>query len=236
MGARRFFLTVALATALVPALRARADLNYRAEITGVEDSDLGDLLDKVSELKTLEEKPPASEEALRRRADRDLGRLADAAHSLGYWDAEFSYDIDIEVEPAKVAVTVKPGPLYHVSSVDLLGADGRPLSIPQDENKLPLKPGDPARTAPVVAAEGVLLAAFGESGHPFAKIDNRRVEIDKDAHTMAVTYTLDPGPVMRFRLRSVGSKGLTPTMSRGASVGSRAKSTMRTKSKRHAER
>jgi translocation and assembly module TamA len=44
-------------------------------------------LDKVSELKQLEDKPPPSEEALRRRADRDLERMADAVHSLGYWDA-----------------------------------------------------------------------------------------------------------------------------------------------------
>jgi translocation and assembly module TamA len=51
-------------------------------------------LDKISELKQLEDKPPPSEEALRRRADRDLERLADAAHSLGYWDAAFSYDVD----------------------------------------------------------------------------------------------------------------------------------------------
>ena len=85
---------VALIATLAPGRCRRADLNYRAEITGAEDSDLASLLDKVSELKTLEDKPPASEEALRRRADRDLGRLADAAHSLGYWDAEFSYDVD----------------------------------------------------------------------------------------------------------------------------------------------
>ena len=82
----------------MPGPAVRADLNYRAEITGAEDSDLADLLDKVSELKTLENKPPASEEALRRRPDRDLGRLADAAHSLGYWDAEFSYELDSETE------------------------------------------------------------------------------------------------------------------------------------------
>ena len=63
---------------------------------------------------------------MRRRADRDLGRLADAAHSLGYWDAEFSYDIDI----AKVTVTVKPGLLYHVASVKVLGADGQALNDP----------------------------------------------------------------------------------------------------------
>jgi translocation and assembly module TamA len=193
-----YLIVVLIAAVFVPGSVARADLNYRTEITGVEDSDLADLLDKISELKTLEDKPPVSEEALRRRADRDLGRLADAAHSLGYWDAEFSYDIDAAADPAKVTVTVQPGPLYHVASIRVLGADGRPLSIPQDEKKLPLKPGDPARTAPVVATETALLVALGDSGHPFAKVENRRVEIDKDAQTMDVTYTLDPGPVMRF--------------------------------------
>src|SRR6516164_11468730 len=193
-----YLILVLIAAVFVPGSVARADLNYRTEITGVEDSDLADLLDKISELKTLENKPPVSEEALHRRADRELGRLADAAHSLGYWDAEFSYDIDTAVDPAKVTVTVQPGPLYHVASIRVLGADGRPLSIPQDEKKLPLKPGDPARTAPVVATETALLVALGDSGHPFAKVENRRVEIDKDAQTMDVTYTLDPGPVMRF--------------------------------------
>ena len=193
-----YLLALLIAAAFVLRSVARADLNYRTEITGVEDSELADLLEKVSELKTLEDKPPVSEEALRRRADRDLGRLADAAHSLGYWDAEFSYDINTGTDLAKVTVTAEQGPLYHVGSIKVQGTDGQPLSIPQDEKKLPLKPGDPARTAPVVAAETALLAALGNSGHPFAKVENRRVEIDKGTQTMDVTYTLDPGRVMRF--------------------------------------
>jgi translocation and assembly module TamA len=151
----------------------------------------------VSELKSLEDRPPASEEALRRRADRDLGRLTDAAHSLGYWDAQFSFAIDTETEPAKVTVTVEPGPLYLVAAVNVQGSDRRPLAIP-NEPRLPLKPGDPARTAPVVATENVLLTALGDSGHPFAKVADRRVELDRAAHTMEVTYTLDPGPQERF--------------------------------------
>ena len=196
MGVRWLYLMVVLiAAAFVLRSTARADLNYRTEITGVEDNALADLLEKVSELKTLEDKPPVSEEALRRRADRDLGRLTDAAHSLGYWDAEFSYDIDTATDPAKVAVRVKPGPLYHVASVKVLGPDEQPLSI---LNRLPLKPGDTARTAPVLATETALLASLGDSGHPFAKAETRRVEIAKDTQTMDVTYALDPGPVMRF--------------------------------------
>jgi translocation and assembly module TamA len=154
-------------------------------------------LDKVSELKTLEEKPPASEEALRRRADRDLERLADAAHSLGYWSAGFSYQLDTEADPVKVTVKVEPGPLYHVGAVNVLGPDKQPLAIP-DETKLPLKSGDPARTAPVVATETTLLAALGNDGHPFAKIADRRVEIDRAEQSMDVTYTVDAGPVERF--------------------------------------
>ena len=199
MRVRWFYLILALiAAALVPRSTARADFNYQTEITGVEDSELADLLEKVSELKTLEDRPPVSEEALRRRADRDLGRLADAAHSLGYWDAGFSYDINAEVDPAKITVTVEPGPLYHVASVKVVGSDRQPLPLPQDEKKLPLNPGDPARTAPVVETETALLAALGSSGHPFAKVEDRHVEIDKATETMEVTYTLDPGPVMRF--------------------------------------
>src|SRR3984893_15672924 len=139
MWIRRFLSIVAFVATLTPVPAIRADLNYRAEITGAEDSDLANLLDKVSELKTLEDKPPASEEALRRRADRGPGRLADAAPSLGYWDAEFSYDVDTEAEPAKVTVKVEPGPLYHVGSVTVQGPDGRPLEVPH-QPQLPLKP------------------------------------------------------------------------------------------------
>jgi translocation and assembly module TamA len=49
-----------------------------------------------------------------------------------------------------------------------------------------------------VANETALLAVLGDSGHPFAKMENRRVEIDRDTQMMDVTYTLDPGPIMRL--------------------------------------
>lgn len=208
---RRLLPALALTAAFFPAVAGRADIRYETAITGAGNSDLADLLDKVSELKTLEARLPASEEALRRRADRDLGRLADAARSLGYWDARFAYNVDAAADPQKVTVEVTPGPLYRVASVAVLGPDGQKLSLPPAAPPLPLKPGDPARTAPVVAAQASLLAAFNNSGHPFAKIEQRQVVIDHRNRTMEVTYRLAPGPAMRFGAISVkGLKTLNP--------------------------
>ncbi len=198
MRVRRVVIAMALIAALFPTTAGRADVPYRTTIKGATESDLSDLLDQISQLKALEDRPPPSEEALQRRADSDLGRLADAAHSLGYWDAQFSYNIDTTQHPAQVQVNVAPGPLYHVASVRVLGPDGEPLQLPPRASPLPLRPGEAARTAPVVATENTLLAAFGNNGHPFAKIEKREVVIDNRAHTMAVTYTIAPGPATRF--------------------------------------
>ena len=201
---------LAVVAALVPAPAGHADIRYRTKISRGQRRSRRSAR-QVSELKTLEGRQPASEEALRRRADRDLSRLADAAHSLGYWDARFDYRIDTAPQPQRVTVKVAPGLLYRVASVAVLGPDGRPLAIPPAAAPLPLKPGDPARTAPVVAAQAALLTAFGDSGHPFAKVDSRRVVIDRRNHTMAVTYELAPGPAMRFGgVAITGLKTLNP--------------------------
>ncbi|MBV9824414.1 MAG: BamA/TamA family outer membrane protein [Alphaproteobacteria bacterium] len=188
-------------------------MSYETKIVGADDSDLSDLLDDVSQLKKLEDKKPASEEALRRRADDDLELLKDAAHSLGYWNAQFSDNIDVKEDTAKVTVTVQPGPVYHVSTIQVLGPAGKPLIVPSDPAAppLPLKPGDAARTEPVVATENALLAQLGHQGYPFAKKTDRRVVVDHDTHTMAVTYMLDPGPPMKFGSAAIsGMERLDP--------------------------
>ena len=215
---RRIGLLVGIGLACLAGPSVLADLRYETEIAGVDDSALADLLGEVSELKSLQDRLPASEQALRRRAERDLELLTDAAHSLGYWDAQFSYRIDTDTEPAKVVVTAEPGPLYHVAEVTVLGPERRPLVIPRGPKKasaktpeLPLRPGEPARTEPVVATETALLGSLGQAGYPFAKKLDRRVVIDHEARTMAVTYVLDPGPKMRFGAATVsGLERLDP--------------------------
>lgn len=209
MRARRVVAAAALIATLLPMQAGRADIPYRTKIEGAASGDLSDLLDGVSQLKALEDRSPPSEEALRRRADGDLERLADAAHSLGYWDAHFSYQIDEAEHPARVTVSVQPGPVFHVASIAVLGPDGRPLAVPPSPVPLPLKSGDAARTAPVLATENALVAAFGHNGHAFAKAEKREVVVDHATHSMAVTYVIAPGPATRFGAATItGLKNL----------------------------
>ena len=111
---------------------------------------------------------------------------------------------------------------------------GSRCPIPLGERKLPMKPGDPARTAPVVATETALLGALGDSRPSFAKAGERRVEIDRSrAHDGGHLSRSTPGrPKHLGRSPSRGSSGSTRPMSRAASSGSAARSMMQSKGRR----
>ncbi len=195
-----FLFLAAFAGTRLLAPAAAADLSYQTVILGAKPAALAALLNNVSQLKALQDRPPPSRGALDRRAERDLKFLEEAAHSRGYWGAKAKYTIDFAARPAKVMVRVEPGPLYRVGEIAVLGPSGKPLSVPSPKGAaaLPLRRGDPAETAPVVAMGEALLARLEEEGHPFAKILQRRVVIDKETLRMRVTWVLDPAPLERF--------------------------------------
>ena len=87
MRLRRMAAVTALVVALSPSVAGRADIAYRTVIKGASPSELADLLDQVSQLKALENRPPASPEALARRADRDLGGRFSSALSCETWSS-----------------------------------------------------------------------------------------------------------------------------------------------------
>ncbi len=172
---------------------------YEVEITGVEDSTLRDLLRDTSTLVALKGDPPPSVLGLERRADDDRGRLETALRSAGHYDARLNITVDAERVPARVTVAVEPGPLYRLRSVTIRGEDDRPLPAPPlTPAELGLRAGEPARAPQVVEAQGALLRRLAERAHPFARIAERRVVVDHADRGMDVTFTVDPGPAVRF--------------------------------------
>ena len=82
---RRSFVTLASVLFALAAAPACADVPYETKIVGTDDKQLLAELNGVSQLVTLQDKPPLSEAALRRRAQEDLPRLKPVLESQGYW-------------------------------------------------------------------------------------------------------------------------------------------------------
>jgi len=197
-------LHLALATlaAVTLAKAARADVRYETEIElkDLKDKTLSRSLKDASQLLRLEDRPPPSNAALRRRVEDDLPRLNEVMQAAGYWLAKLSYAIEAEGEQATVKVTVDPGPLFRLASVDFRTPEGGPL--PDLEKLGPgsfgLEIDGPARSQPIVAAEQRIVEEYGRTARPFAKVTDRKAVIDIATHTMRVTYTVEPGPTAKF--------------------------------------
>jgi translocation and assembly module TamA len=186
--------------ALALAVPLRAEVPYDIAIVGTDDSALRSDLNTVSQLVTLRDKPPQTEKALHRRAEEDQPRLQTVLHAQGYWEGTVEVTLDLAAKPGTVTLNVAAGPLYRLQRVSLVTPDGRaaPDIASLDPAGFSLTLGDPARSAPVAAAEGKITDAYAERGRPFAKVLNRKVVVDRAGKTMAVTYTIEPGPTAKF--------------------------------------
>ena len=96
-------------------------------------------------------------------------------------------------QDAKIQVRFTLGPLYHLRHITI---DGElPASA---EGVLPLKSGDPAVAATVLAAGAKLLAVLGEQGYPFAKVEAPVAYEDQQDPVLDVTFHVEAGAKMRI--------------------------------------
>jgi translocation and assembly module TamA len=193
---------LAVLLALAGAAPAFADVEYKTEIsvTGLKNTQLTDALEAASQLVALQNKPPPSNAALRRRAENDLPRLVEVMHAEGYWSAKPDFRLDTTKKPEQVTVTIDPGPLYTLASVAFRTPDGAEPALLRSlgSGAFGLEVGGPARSAPVAAAEPQIVEQYAHNGHPFAKVTDRKAVVDVAKHTMSVTYTVDPGAPAKF--------------------------------------
>lgn len=184
---------------------AVAAVKYEPRIQGVEDSKLLSTLKGLSQLFTLTDKPPDTVTGLDQRARADLDKLTPAVQGAGYWEADLEYAVDENAQPVTVTITVRPGPLYHLATVDLVTPAGGapPPRADRSPAAFGLKLGGPALTADVVAAESKIVEHYADEGRPFAKVAGRKVVLDRATKTMAVTYTVEAGPRVRFGAHTI---------------------------------
>lgn len=178
-----------------------AALSYEVKITGISDDKMRETLESVSTLVSLKEKPPATVAALRRRAEGDDTQLVNALHSFGYYDAVVEPSVRMAGEAATVTVGVTLGRRYvfrdcRIEVADYLDVsdETRKLTASVDLSTVALGNGEPALSDAVVSARRNILGVLAKRGHPLSKLLDEQLYIDRAHKTVAVVYTVDPGP------------------------------------------
>jgi translocation and assembly module TamA len=175
---------------------ARAEIPYEVTFTPTGDDQLDSALEDASQLSALSGRTPDSEATLRSRAADDRDRMNAVARAFGYYDDDVKIAIDAKAKPAKVTVTVTPGPRYVLAAVEVVPAPGAPLppNAPVvTPAEIGLKLGAPALAAPVAGGDDKIERVFRERSFPFARVTQRKVVVDHGTHEMRVTYTIVPG-------------------------------------------
>ena len=194
--------------ALPPRATEAADPQpYTVAIAPTGDAAIDAALAGTSNLVSLRADAPVGPFALVARARDDKGRLETALGSFGYYaptvsiriagqaldDPGLPDQLERATGPVAVAVSVTRGPEFHLRRVDLVGT-ADPAALAEARAVLDIHPGDPARAAPVVAAQARMLDALRSHGRALAKVATPDAVLDPAARALDVSYRIDPGP------------------------------------------
>lgn len=174
---------------------------YTVEIVGVADDDLRAALRTRSRLVELQEQPPATVLGVRRRAREDAERFVELLDSSGYYASSVRFEIDAEVSPAVVTLSVEPGPRYSLQSFEIDYIDREAAAaegLPKGFAASGLEPGQPAEADAVLSAITEVVTTLKSSGHPYAKATGHTARVDHADRSMSVVAKIDAGPRAPF--------------------------------------
>lgn len=200
---------------LVPILLTA--IPYEVTFEGLDNlAALGSIKD-VSNLVTLQARPPVSINGLRYRISGDIPDMLKALRAYGYYDASITSDVQmIEVEKVVVTIFIHPGPQYTIASYEIFHRDcTKPAEIlccdPFTAENLGLPLGSFALSTSIVNAELNLLTDLSRCGYPLASIEKRKVIVDMETKTVEAASCIDEGPLSKFGSLSIfGIKTVQP--------------------------
>ncbi|MDX3908827.1 MAG: BamA/TamA family outer membrane protein [Sphingobium sp.] len=180
---------------------AGAERRYRVNVQGLDgisDTLFTTRFDELSVLKQGDGKP-ANLAQINRRIKEDTELLDRLMRAKGYYDARVRTLVSAATDDRlQVTLTVVPGPLYLLASVDLQGlAETGPREQTLRE-AFTVKVGDPVDADRIVGAQTSLAAALGNTGFPFAKVEEPVVRVDHDARKGDLDVIIETGGYRTF--------------------------------------
>lgn len=203
----RHHVSVIAGAALVGCLASTAHADPRAQIRG----DLPDELRTQLRQVIGEVDAPASNRfEARRRARAALESVETLLRSEGYYQSVLDDLVEGEETPIAI-VSVDPGPrfLFAPPGIQWIGQEPSEEVVRTALADLDLESGTPGRAADVIAAEGRIIASLTDQGYPDATVQPRRVVVDHAALTVAPTFRIDSGLLVRLNTVTVNTEGPT---------------------------
>lgn len=192
--------------------------NYSVDFNIVGDGD--DVESKLKSVSTLwddREKPASGASGLLVKARGDYRRLLGLLYTEGRYGPVISIKIDGReasdlapdatlANPAKIVVTVNPGPSFTFSRAEIVNAPA-----PNDDHRHHLKTpqeigfmqGATARSGVILAAEQISVEGWRRQGYAKAKVAERQVEADHATDSIASIITMDAGRHAKYGALSV---------------------------------
>ena len=182
-------------------------VRYEATLEAPGDETITSVLDDASLLIAEQEKPASGTAGLLLRVRNDQKRLLAALYGLGRYGGVVDITIngrpfdDIQLDeeigrstPAKVDISVDPGPVFTFAEPRITLSDGSPIPV----GDVGLVAGAVADSDIVLQAEDTLVARYRAQGYPFAQISQRSLEADHSTNTLDVVLQVDTGAQARL--------------------------------------
>jgi len=184
-----------------------ASADPRAQIRGDLDPDLRTALVRaIGEV----DGPPTNGFDARRRARAAMASAEALLRSEGYYQPILADIVEGEENPAAI-VEITPGRRFVLAepTIQWVAPEPEPEVIRTAQAEIGLEAGDPGRAADVIAGEGRIIARLAREGYPDAVTQPRRVVVDHAAFTVAPTFNINSGPLVRLDGVRVETQGPT---------------------------
>ena len=184
-----------------------ASADPRAQIRGDLDAELRTALTRaIGEA----DGPPTNGFDARRRARAAMASVEALLRSEGYYQATLADIVEGEDNPiAIVEITRGPRFVLAATTIQWITPEPEPEVIRTAQAEIALEPGDPGRAADIIAGEGRIIARLAREGYPDAVTQPRRVVVDHAALTVAPTFNINSGPLVRLDGVRVETRGPT---------------------------
>lgn len=181
-----------------------SERRYGIEMIGIDDVADATFRSRFNELSLLQEGKGkrANLAQINRRMKQDRQVLDRLLRAKGYYDASIRQSITAPPGDDKGKVTVRfeviPGQLYTLSQVVLPGLDAAVPQAPKIRDAFPVYIGDPVNADKIFDGKAQLATTLGESGFPFARVDEPVVEIDHAVRQGELSLPVVPGGYRTF--------------------------------------